>query len=115
MISFLPPNHHPELVEGLSRLGVPRGDEMDKNGPILNCYVYMLRCSGGSYCVGHTNDLEHRLAAHERGSIEGYTLSRRPVDLVFNDQFSTRQEAFHRERRIKGWSRAKKEALIKGD
>ena len=135
MISFLPPNHHPEpveglspptiilspltphpeLVEGLSRLGVARGDQMDKNGPILNCYVYKLRCSDGSYRVGHTNDLEHRLAAHERGAIEGYALSRRPVELVFSDQFSTRLEAFHRERRIKGWSRARKEALIKGD
>ena len=83
-------------------------------------YVYMLRCSDGSYYVGHTyvghtNDLEQRLAAHERGAIEGYTLSRRPVELVFSDQFSTRQEAFHRERQIKGWYRAKKEALIKGD
>ena len=64
--------------------------------------------------VGHTNDLEHRLAAHERGAIEGYTLSRRPVELVFSDQFSRRLEAFHRERQIKGWSRARKEALIKG-
>ena len=93
---------------------------MDKNGPTSACYVYLLRCSDGSYFVGHTNvghtnDLEHRLAAHERGAIEGYTLSRRPVELVFSDQFSTRQEAFHRERQIKGWSRARKEALIKGD
>ena len=121
MISFLPPNHHPEPLthhpepEGLSPLGVARADEMDKNGPTLAYYVYMLRCSDGSYYVGHTNDLEQRLAAHERGAIEGYTLSRRPVELVFSDQFSTRQEAFHRERQIKGWSRAKKEALIKGD
>ena len=75
----------------------------------------MLRCSDGSYYAGHTNDLEHRLAAHERGATEGYTLSRRPVELVFSDQFSTRLEAFHRERQIKGWSRARKEALIKGD
>ena len=110
-----PSNHHPEPVEGLSRLGVARGDEMDRNGRTLAYYVYLLRCSDGSYYVGHTNDLEHRLAVHERGPIEGYTLSRRPVDLVFSDQFSTRQEAFHRERRIRGWSRAKKEALIKGD
>ena len=93
---------------------------MDKNGPILAYYVYMLRCSDGYYHVGHINDLEHRLAAHERGAIEGYTLSRSPVELVFNDQFSTGQfstrlEAFHRERQIKGWSRARKEALIKGD
>ena len=60
-------------------------------------YVYMLRRSDGSYYVGHTNDLEQRLPAHERGAIEGYTLSRRPVELVFSDQFSTRLEGFHRE------------------
>ena len=78
-------------------------------------YVYKLRCSDGPYYVGHTNDLERRLAAHERGAIEGYTLPRRPVELVFSDQFSPRLEAFHRERRIRGWSRAKKETLIKGD
>ena len=88
---------------------------MDKTGPTLAYYVYMLRCSDGSYYVGHTNDPEQRLAAHEMGATEGYTLSRRPVDLVFSDQFSTRLEAFHRERQIKGWSRAKKEALIKAD
>ena len=88
---------------------------MDKNGPTLAYYVYMLPCSDGSYRVGHTNDLEQRLAAHERGAIEGYSLSRRPVELVFSDQFSMRQEAFHRERQIKGWYGARKEALIKGD
>ena len=88
---------------------------MDKTGPTLAYHVYMLRCSDSSYYVGHTNDLERRLPAHERGSIEGYTLWRPPVELVFSDQFSRRLEAFHRERQIKGWSRAKKEALIKGD
>ena len=75
---------------------------MDKNGPTLAYYVYLLRCSDGSYYVGHTNDLEHRLAAHERGAIEDYTPSRRPVELVFSDRFSTRLEASHRERQIKG-------------
>ena len=78
-------------------------------------YVYMLPCSDGSSYAGHTNDLEHRLAAHERGAIQGCALSRRPVELVFSDRFSTRLEAFRRERQIKGWSRARKEALIKGD
>ena len=44
---------------------------MDKTGPTLAYYVYMLRCSDGSYYVGHTNDPEHRLAAHEpKGSYE---------------------------------------------
>ena len=88
---------------------------MDKNGPILAYYVYMLRCSDGAYYAGHTNDLEHRLAAHEMEATEGYTLSRRPVELVFSDRFSRRLEASHRERQIRGWSRARKEALIKGD
>ena len=73
---------------------------MDKNGPTLAYHVYMLRCSDGSYHVEHTNDLEQRLAAHERGAMEGYTLSRRLVELVFSDRFSTRLEAFHRERQI---------------
>ena len=88
---------------------------MDKNGPSLAYHVYLLRCSDNSCYVGHTNDLEQRLPADERVALEGYPRSRRPVELVFSDQFSTRQEAFHRERQIKGWSRARKEALIKGD
>ena len=112
----MPLTLHLEPVEGPSRLGAARAaDEMDKNGPTLAYYVYMLRCSDGCYYKGHTNDLEQLLAAHERVALEGYTLSRRPVDLVFSDQFSTRLEAFHRGKQIKGWSRVKKEALIKGD
>ena len=88
---------------------------MDKNAPILAYHVYLLPWYDGSYYVGHTNDLERRLTAHERGAIEGYTLSRRPVELVFSDRFSKRQAAFHQERQIKGWSMSRKEALIKGD
>lgn len=78
-------------------------------------FVYILRCNDGSYYVGHTDDLEHRLAAHQAGSIpDCYTHDRRPVTLVFCDEFRTRQEAFERERQVKGLSRAKKEALIGG-
>ena len=98
----------------MCRLRVARGDEMDRNSPTLAHYVYMLRCSDGSYYVGHTNDLEHRLAAHERGAIEGYTLSRRPVELVFSDRFSTRLEAFHRERQIEGMGQGQEGGLDKG-
>ena len=78
-------------------------------------YVYILRCADGFYYTGHTDNPEARLTAHQNGTIRGYTFSRRPVTLVFTEQFATRQEAFERERQIKGWSRAKKEALIKGD
>ncbi len=78
-------------------------------------YVYILRCSDGSYYLGHTDDLETRIAAHQRGEIEGYTRTRRPVRFVFADEFPTRDEALSRERQLKGWSRTKKEALIKGN
>ena len=75
----------------------------------------MLRCSDGSYYVGHTDDPDVRLAQHQSGEIPGYTQKRRPVTLVWLQDFPTRDEAFTAERQIKGWSRAKKEALIAGD
>jgi predicted GIY-YIG superfamily endonuclease len=74
-------------------------------------YVYILSCSDGSYYVGHTDDLESRIAAHRRGEIEGYTRTRCPVRVVFSEEFPAREDALARERRVKGWSRAKKEAL----
>ncbi|WP_374405599.1 TrmJ/YjtD family RNA methyltransferase [Pelagerythrobacter sp.] len=78
-------------------------------------YAYMLRCADGSYYVGHTDDLEPRIEAHQNGSLGGYTARRRPVELVWSADFPTRDEAFEAERKIKGWSRAKKQALIRGD
>ena len=75
----------------------------------------MLRCADGSYYVGHTDDLEARVGAHQSGLIEGYTQKRRPVVLVWTQEFPERDQAFGAERQIKGWSRAKKEALIRGD
>jgi len=78
-------------------------------------FVYILRCSDGSYYVGHTDDLETRIAQHDFGTYGGYTHDRRPLQLVFVAEFATRLEALERERQIKGWSRAKKEALIRSD
>jgi putative endonuclease len=79
-------------------------------------WVYMLRCSDDSFYVGHTDNLEARLSQHQQGSFPNcYTVSRLPVQLVFVESFSTRDEAFERERQIKGWNRAKKSALIKSD
>jgi len=75
----------------------------------------MLRCNDGSYYVGHTDDLGLRMAQHAAGALGGYTAKRLPVALVWSDNFTTRDEAFAAERRIKGWSRAKKAALIAGD
>lgn len=78
-------------------------------------WAYLLRCADGTFYSGHTDNLEARLAAHQRGALPGYTKSRRPVVLVWSEEFATRDEAFRRERQIKGWSRAKKIALISGD
>ena len=77
-------------------------------------YVYILECADGSYYVGSTTNLETRLAQHNTGYYGGCTAQRRPVELVWSAEFPTEHEAFLRERQIKGWSRAKKEALIRG-
>jgi putative endonuclease len=78
-------------------------------------YAYLLRCRDGTYYAGHTDDLEQRMAQHTTGALAGYTARRLPVTLVWFDRFLTRDEAFAAERKLKGWSRAKKEALIAGD
>ena len=85
------------------------------NLPTVAFYVYILRCSDNSLYVGHTEDLEVRLAAHRSRYYSGYTAKRLPVTLIFSDLFPTRDEAFTAERQIKGWSRAKKLAIAKGD
>jgi predicted GIY-YIG superfamily endonuclease len=77
--------------------------------------TYMLRCADGSIYTGHSDNLELRLAAHRMRTFSGYTASRLPVRLIFQEQFATRDEAFARERQIKRWSRSKKLALARGD
>lgn len=78
-------------------------------------WVYILKCADGSYYTGHTDNLEKRLASHQSGDITGYTSSRLPVKLIFSQPAPSRQEALVAERKIKGWSRAKKEAMMQGD
>ncbi|MFM6989989.1 MAG: GIY-YIG nuclease family protein [Rhodoferax sp.] len=81
---------------------------------MLPFYVYLLRCSDGSYYAGHTDDLDRRLQQHAEGAI-GHTATRKPVTLAWRGEFETREGALAFERQIKGWSRAKKEALIAGN
>jgi len=78
-------------------------------------WAYMLHCRGGAYYTGHTDNIDQRVAQHKSGLIPGFTADRLPVELVWSQEFPSRQEAFEAERRIKGWSRAKKAALIRGD
>ncbi|WP_439815687.1 GIY-YIG nuclease family protein [Zavarzinia sp. CC-PAN008] len=78
-------------------------------------WVYILRCRDGTYYVGSTTDLEGRLAQHQSGALGGYTARRRPVELVWCQEFTDVTDAIAAERQIKGWSRSKKEALMAGD
>ena len=78
-------------------------------------YVYMLRCSDQSYYVGSTVNLELRLAQHHSGDGAAYTRRRRPVELAWAAEFERIDDAFFREKQVQGWSRAKREALIKGN
>ena len=81
----------------------------------MSFWVYMLQCADRSYYVGHTDELEKRVLQHERGECGSYTSTRRPVRLVFTQEFASREEALAAELQIKGWSRKKKEALVRGD
>jgi predicted GIY-YIG superfamily endonuclease len=81
----------------------------------MGFWVYILCCGDGSYYTGQTDNLEKRIAEHEAGEGEAYTSARLPVKLVFSQEFSSRDEAMVCERQIKGWSRKKKEAMMRGD
>jgi predicted GIY-YIG superfamily endonuclease len=78
-------------------------------------FAYMLQCADKSYYVGHTDDLERRVLEHHEGGKCAYTETRRPVQLAWSQEFATREEALAAELRIKNWSRAKKQALARGD
>jgi putative endonuclease len=77
-------------------------------------WVYILQCSDNSYYTGKT-PIQKRYEEHQNGKYKGYTFKRRPVRIVFAQEFDLITDAIKVERQIKGWSRAKKEALIRGD
>ena len=78
-------------------------------------WAYILRCRDGRYYTGHTDHLDRRIAEHQAGGFCDFTSRRLPIRLMWSQEFTTRGEALDAERRIKPWSRAKKEALIRGD
>ncbi|MEX0906595.1 MAG: GIY-YIG nuclease family protein [Balneolaceae bacterium] len=82
---------------------------------IYPSWVYILRCADDSYNTGCTTDLEERIFEHQSGLYKGYTHNRRPVTLLWFEEFRDINEAIDAERQIKGWSRAKKEALMNDD
>ena len=78
-------------------------------------HIYILRCRNTSLYVGHTQNLEARLRAHNMGLGAAHTFKHRPVKLIYSEDHPTRLAAIRRERQLKGWTRKKKEALIRGD
>ena len=83
---------------------------------IDGAFVYILRCADGSYYCGTARQgLELRVAEHNVGTLGGYTSTRRPIVFVYSEWFQRTTDAIAAKRQIKGWSRAKKEALIRGD
>jgi putative endonuclease len=75
-------------------------------------YVYILRCSDGTLYTGITNDIERRTTAHNEGCGARYTRSRRPVELVYQEQAESRSKATLREMEIKRMSRKRKMEMI---
>jgi predicted GIY-YIG superfamily endonuclease len=78
-------------------------------------FAYILLCADDSYYTGHTDDMENRFDQHCAGLGCTYTAERLPVRLVWRQEFASREEAKEAELQIKGWSRAKKQALIAGE
>ena len=79
-------------------------------------FVYIVKCKDDSYYTGLTNNVEKRVVEHNSGLDEtSYTYSRRPVKLLYSQEFSDMNQAIRFEKQVKGWSKAKKEALIEGD
>ena len=99
---------HPEPVEGW-------GNDIHF-ASAMNFQVYIVECSDGSYYVGLARlGLERRVGEHNDGVFRGYTFSRRPVKLVWSEDFDRLTDAIACERRLKGWRREKKQALISGN
>ncbi len=85
-------------------------------GENMQAIVYILKCADNSYYTGVTKrPIDERVGEHNSGVIKGYTSSRLPVELVFTETFDRIDQAIERERQIKGWTRRKKEALIRFD
>jgi putative endonuclease len=99
------------VLRSHARFEQPDGGKMQGGA-----YLYIVRCRDGSYYVGTTrSSLEIRIAQHNAGTFPGYTSSRRPVELIFSEWFERITDAIEAERQLKGWSRAKKEAFMRGD
>ena len=77
--------------------------------------MYILKCARGEYYIGSTNNLDRRIQEHQNGMGSNFSWKYLPVELIYHEEFPSVEDAFKREKQIQKWSRAKKEALIRGD
>jgi putative endonuclease len=87
--------------------------ELDENN--IMAWMYILKCADDSYYVGSTKNLDLRIVQHQSGKGSRYTSGRLPVELVYDEEYARISEAYYREKQVQNWSRAKREALIKGN
>jgi putative endonuclease len=78
-------------------------------------WMYILKCSDGSYYVGSTKNLDLRFSQHQNGKGSKYTSGRLPVELIYYEEYERVADAFYREKQVQGWTRRKREALINGN
>ena len=78
-------------------------------------FMYILKCRDGTYYTGSTKDIERRFMEHQSGAGAEYTQKRLPVELVYFEEYNRIDDAYLREKQVKGWSRAKKNSLINGE
>lgn len=82
---------------------------------MLSWSMYILQCADDSYYVGHSQDVEQCVEAHNKGEGARFTAMHRPCRLVYTESFCSKEQATKRERQIKGWTKKKKASLTAGD
>ena len=87
----------------------------DKKTHMMKGFMYILECADQSYYTGSTTHLELRIIQHQNGEGANYTKARLPVKLAYYEEYNRIDDAFYREKQVQGWSRKKKQALIKGE
>lgn len=107
------PKSYKERRGKLSLLMTEEYKSFDELRINVMAYTYILRLSNGKYYVGSTYNLQNRLREHSAGH-DFYTKAHLPVELVYFEEYPTKEEAAKREYQLKGWSREKKENLISG-
>ncbi len=87
---------------------------LSKGHKKMDHFAYIILCNNNKYYVGHTNNLESRFSRHLQKAGAKFTAQNTPIKILWKQKFKTEIEAIKRENQIKGWTRVKKENLIKG-